>query len=161
MKKLIALILVFVCITCSAAAEFKIPNWENTLIKFNSYGKSFGAPELNREKMVRSGDSVIFQMAGYEVLFIFDKNDNIETAGVRLQNMTAAGDFLLSCMTIVSILGEIDIYSFGMIMFQFAEMKSGREQTIPNTISGDAFTMQAGPAGYIYTFAYANANINE
>lgn len=156
MKKLILFILIFVFITSSAAAEYKISKEDNAAIKFNAYGNSFGIPQLDSEKIIRSGNIVIFPMDGYDVMFLFDANEKIESAGVRMKSETAAGDFLLSCMTLVSMLGEFDYTSYGMILFQYSQIKSGKEESIPYAIAGDEFIIQSGPDGFVCLFAYAN-----
>ena len=156
MRKWLALVLILVCIMPSAFADSAINKGREAAIRFNAYGKSYGTPQLDMDKMVTSGSGIIFPMDGYEVLFIFDSQNKIESAGVRLINESAAGDFLLSCMTIVSILGDIDYNAFGMILFQYSELRAGNEKSIPYFLAGDEFMMTAEYSDYKCLFAYAN-----
>lgn len=156
MKKLLLFILAFVCLTSSAYANFVIPKEENAVIKFNAYGNAFGAPALDAESIILSGNMAISHMDGYDIAFMFDKDDKIKSAQAWLKDDSAAGNFLLSCMTLVSIFGDFDNYAYGMILFQYSQIKSGKESSVPHIIAGDKFQMLPPQPGYLCIFLYEN-----
>lgn len=156
MRKALTFLLVFCMVAVSASAELTIKKETETAIRFNASAKTFGAPVVDEKTMIQTGNTITFPMNGYDIIFMFDENNAVDIAGVRLYSETAAGDFLTSCMAMVTMFATVDFTAFGMILHQYGQLKSGAATSTPYSVKGDEYMMTPGNEDYLYLFAYAN-----
>ena len=162
MKRLSALVLVFICLISSASAN----PWELLSTRYNAAASTFGAQELKREQVklasVDSKDDTLYiNYNTYDLFFTFDEKDQIKTAMIRLLDDSGSYDFLLACVCVISTLGKIDVKAFGVALTQMANAKTGKEATDVFNVGLDIFAIQKSNNNEsICFFTYLNNDLS-
>ena len=160
MKKLLAVVLILVCVTGTASADTKAIG-KDVGITYNSYAKTVGVEELDLEQIQVSENIAMLSGTGYEVMFFVTADDKIEKAGIRLIDESASGPFLQACSILISTLGDMDLKAFGYALYQYGLVRKGDPDTIPYYIGTDAFSMYPAESPYIIYFIYLNNDLKE
>lgn len=151
MKKILILLLAFVCISSSAYAH----PWAMFNIKYNSAASTLGAPKAEKVTSMtyaEPDDSIYADFGNHVAGFVFSGDDPVS---VLVRAYDDSTDFLMTCMTVISVFGGFDVRAFGHLLYQFARIRNGNE-TDPFKIGPDAFQFIPGSDGYAYHFVYLN-----
>ena len=145
MKKLFCLVLL-VCMTASFACA-EIPPLTNTVLKYNSVASTFGAGKIDESTLIVEGNTNVYQIGNCLVGFVLDENGTVTNGAVLALDDSDDGNFLRSCMVMVTFLGEMDYSAYGHILHQYAEIKGGKEKGVFCLLGLDTFNMTAEKAG--------------
>ena len=159
MKKLIILLLAVCMTVSSAAAESTRSVEENIEISFNSHISVLGGVSLDPSRMFRYNDFIVFPCDGFDVSFQI-QDGKISGGGVRLEDESAAGSFLLACMSMVAMLGDIDYSRFGAILFNYGKLTTGRTETMLEPVGSDYFQLSKTD-NFAAIFSYVNTDLEE
>lgn len=158
MKKLIALILILVCITTSVYAEGILSPEQMMWISFSSWMKTTCGVDLKEIKYNRDNNARIFPCNGYDVIFYLTENNEIEKAGIRLKDESSSSEFLMACMAMIDMLGKMDYTAYGTMIFEYSQVLKGEDFILPGTIGLDNFSMGSSDA-YKVLFIYLNNDL--
>lgn len=150
MKRIIAMILIFICIASTAAAEFD----QLLLIKYNAAAQTAGAPELNLKAMQSKDNYYSFDIGSIKVSFEMAPIGGVRTGVIFTDDESRAADFICSCLAMTYVLGDTDITAAGMLLMQYAATRAGRDST-PYNIGIDIFKISSSDLGK-YTYIYMN-----
>lgn len=160
MKKILAIILIVMCLVSSASAE----RWTTLSIKYNSAAAVLGADQLNGEDVIvvsvlEQDDTYAFDFGSYAILFIF-KGDDIQSISIRGKDDAAAGEFLSACMAVITTFGGIDMTAYGVLLYQFAKVRAGKEAPDAYAFGLDVFQVNEESGQFKYSFTYLNRDLS-
>ena len=156
MKRFVALLLILVCMTSAAAAG----PWNLFGITYNGTAKYFGVEEISGDEIQRittefENDTYYIDRGTYDLLFQFDDQDMCVNAMARLKDEKDTEIYLLTCLTVITVLGDIDYQAYGSFMDKFANARKGNTPSA-GLLNMDAFSISPGEDGVVYQFLYMN-----
>jgi len=159
MKRLFALIAVLVCLVSSAGAS----RWTWLPIKYNASAKTLGAETISGDQAVllsvfEKDDAYAFDFDAYVLLFIFS-GENVKSISIRAKDESSVGGFLLACLSVISAFGGFNETAFGDLVYQYSRVKTGKK-TDAYSVGLDAFQLNAGTDGCVYSFTYLNNDLS-
>lgn len=146
MKKMIAVLAALAFLFASAFADSGIPPLKTAIIKYNSVASAFGAAKIDESTLTVENNANMF-MAGSCMVALYLNDDGIVTnGGVLSLPDTDGGEYLRTCMVMVSFLGKMDYEAYGHILYQYTNITSGKE-SILHMIGNDYFVMSLSATG--------------
>lgn len=116
-------------------------------MKYNSVASTFGAEKIDESTLMVDGNVNMYHVGNCLVGFVLDENGKVTNGAVLALDSTNDGNFLRSCMVMVTFLGEMDYSAYGHILHQFTDVTSGKESGMFCLIGIDTFNMTAEKAG--------------
>lgn len=164
MKKIFAFILaVLISIGAFSACASTDENIYPFIGPYNDFARTVGADELDINNALVAPENqnlYFFQMGEYTVAFELS-GKSIKSGFVFTSSDACIPDFLCSCVAMVSFLGEINIPSYGMILYQFCSLRAGID-SIPDKIGKDAFQIIMDEnMGYLLVYMNDDLAVND
>lgn len=156
MKRLFTVLLIIMLFS-SAFADIEIPKLTNVVLKYNSVAKVLGTEEIDENTLVKIGDISAFTVSGCIIAFNMNESGEIVDAAVSARDNTDGGEFLRTCMTMMTLLGGMDYSAYGHLLHQYSQVASGKESGTFYICGIDTFNITAGSTGPM--FSYSNNDL--
>ena len=150
MKRILAAILIIVCLASSAYAEFD----QLLLIKYESAAEMLGAPDLQKSVVSSFDNYFQFDFGQLEIVFEMAPDNSVKNIVIYAEDDACAADFLGSCIATIYTFGDIDVKANGMLLMQFMSVRAGGE-SVPYNIGKDTFMITTRDMAK-YVFIYMN-----
>ena len=159
MKKVFVIILLFVFSTAIATADTIILPLENHILKYNSVASILGAKKIDTDTKMIENDTPVYYVGSCLVSLLVDEDGVLTNAGVYKLKGSDLNDFLMSCMTVVTYLGNMDYEAYGHLLFQYSEMLNGKDNALMWNVGNDRFEMMKKGNGD-FIFLYYNYDLD-